>query len=56
MNKIDFGNALKEKGLKNTKHRTAMLDILERSSQPVAAEQIFLEMTKMNISVNLSTI
>ncbi len=56
MNKTDFSNDLKRNGLKNTKHRTVILDILEKSSQPIATEQIFHEMIKMNISINLSTV
>jgi len=56
INKVDFGNDLKRNGLKNTKHRTVILDILEKSSQPIAAEQIFHEMIEMNISINLSTV
>ncbi len=43
-------------GLKNTKSRLAILDILERSVQPVSAEQIFLELKEKNISANLSTV
>ena len=43
-------------GLKNTKSRLAILDILERSAQPLSAEQIFLELKEKNISTNLSTV
>lgn len=56
MNKTDLGNDLKRNGLKNTKHRTVILNILEKSSQPIATEQIFHEMMGMNISINLSTV
>jgi Fur family ferric uptake transcriptional regulator len=52
----DFSDDLARNGLKTTKHRTEILDILEGSDQPLAAEQIFLELKKRNISVNLSTV
>jgi len=52
----NFGNDLARNGLKTTKHRTEILDILEGSGQPLAAEQVFLELKKRNISVNLSTV
>lgn len=54
--KMDFGNDLARNGLKTTKRRTEILDILAASDQPLAAEQIFLELNKRNISVNLSTV
>ena len=55
-NHIDFGDDLRRSGLKNTKHRTAILDILEKSEQPLAAEQVFLELKEKDISANLSTV
>lgn len=54
--KTDLDNELKKNGLKNTKHRKMILNILEKSSQPISAEQLFQEMTQKNISINLSTI
>jgi Fur family ferric uptake transcriptional regulator len=33
-----------------------MLDILEQSNQPIAAEDLFLELKKGDISANLSTV
>ena len=48
--------SLKNNGLKNTKHRSAILDILVQSDQPIAAEQIFHELKERNISINLSTV
>jgi len=52
----DYANNLKRSGLKNTKQRTSILDILEQSDQPIAAEQVFLELKEKDISVNLSTV
>jgi Fur family ferric uptake transcriptional regulator len=42
MKNTDYGDNLKQSGLKNTKRRIAILDILEQSDQPIAAEQVFL--------------
>lgn len=56
MNESDFADNLKINGLKSTKHRIAILDILKKSSQPIAAEQLFEEMRKRDISINLSTV
>ena len=56
MENTNFSNDLKNSGLKSTKHRIAILDILEQSDQPIAAEQVFLELKENNISTNLSTV
>ena len=47
---------LKNSGLKTTKSRKAILDILLRSDQPMAAEQIFLALKEEQIAINLSTV
>jgi Fe2+/Zn2+ uptake regulation proteins len=47
---------LKQKGLKNTKRRVAILGILEQKLQPVTAEQIFMELNRLGISTSLSTV
>ena len=52
----DFADDLKRSGLKNTKHRTAILNILERSDQPMTAEQVFYELGGEKISASLSTV
>ena len=56
MNKSDFSYNLKRKGLKSTNHRLAVLDILEKSSKPISAEEIFNTMTGKDSMVNLSTV
>ena len=56
MNKSDFSNNVKIKGLKSTQHRINILNIIEKSSQPIAADQIFQEMQKRGITINLSTV
>lgn len=52
----NYGDDLARNGLKNTKKRTAILDILEQSDQPLAADQVFLELKKRGVPANLSTV
>lgn len=47
---------LRQKGLKNTKRRAAILEILEQGSQPVTAEEIFMELNRLAVSTSLSTV
>ena len=54
--RTDHEAALRRSGLKSTKHRTAILDILEQSDQPMAAEQVYLELGDQKIGVSLSTV
>jgi Fur family ferric uptake transcriptional regulator len=54
--KTDHEEVLRRSGLKNTKHRAAILDILEQSDQPMTAEQIYLELGEQKIGVSLSTV
>jgi len=56
MHKTDHREDLKRTGLKNTKRRTAILEILEKQTQPVTAEQIYIELNKLEISISLSTV
>ncbi len=53
---MDFCEAIKRCGLKNTKSRSAILAILEQCAQPISAEQMFFELKEKNISANLSTV
>lgn len=55
-NKTDYADDLKAGGLKKTRHRTAILDILDQSDQPVNAEQVYLKLKEENVSINLSTV
>ena len=52
----DYKEDLKRSGLKNTKSRTTILYILEQKKQPISAEDVFLELKRNGISVNLSTV
>ena len=53
-NEINFNDILKSKGLKITKHRTSVLDIISNSNHPLSAEEIYLK--ENSISINLSSI
>ena len=54
--KTDFITALKKKGLKVTKHRNSLLEVLEIENQPLTAEDIFLKLKEQGISINLSSV
>ncbi|NLL46168.1 MAG: transcriptional repressor [Clostridiales bacterium] len=56
MKDMNFGRDLARKGLRNTKHRAAILSILEQSEQPLTAEQVFLELKERGEPANLSTV
>ncbi|PYG89048.1 Fur family ferric uptake transcriptional regulator [Ruminiclostridium sufflavum DSM 19573] len=51
-----YSEILKREGLKNTKHRNAILKVIENSDQPIDAEQIFFELKKKDIAINLSSV
>lgn len=51
-----YKDVLKQKGLKNTKHRNSILQAIEKNEQPATAEQIFLTLKEQNISINLSSV
>ncbi len=53
---MDFGDELKRCGLKSTKQRVAILEILSRSAEPVSAEQVFIELQRKEVAANLSTV
>lgn len=52
----DYINLLKKTGLKNTKHRLSMLEILNESPQPISAEDVFLQLKSKEVSINLSSV
>ncbi len=51
-----YRDILKRSGLKNTKHRNSILEILENSRHPLTAEQIFVKLLSLKISINLSSV
>lgn len=55
-NKPNFSNLLKCKGLKVTKHRNSVLEVIIDSTRPVTAEDIYIILKQKDISINLSSI
>ena len=55
-NKPNFSNLLKHKGLKVTKHRNSVLEVIQSSKRPVTAEDIYIVLKQKDISINLSSI
>ncbi len=51
-----YKELLKCEGLKNTKHRNSILNIIEKSAQPVTAEQIYFALVNQAVSINLSSV
>jgi Fur family ferric uptake transcriptional regulator len=56
MKNTDYEADLRRGGLKSTRQRTAILEILDQSEQPLAAEQVFMQLKQRGICVNLSTV
>jgi len=56
LQKNNYSDGLKKSGLKNTKHRLALLEILQKSEQPLSAEQVYLKLKENHISIHLSTV
>jgi Fur family ferric uptake transcriptional regulator len=46
----------KEKGLKKTKQRNEIIEIIAHAKQPMSAEEIYLALKKLKLKVNLSTV
>lgn len=49
-------NILTRQGCKNTKSRKAVVGILEKSKNPLSAEDIYLLIREDGVSINLSTV
>lgn len=49
-------DALKRSGLKNTKCRAAILEIMEQNGQPVTADRLFRQLIEKGLTVSLSTV
>lgn len=54
--KTDHKETLKHAGLKNTKRRIAILEILEKQVHLLTAEQMFLELNRLGIPISQSTV
>lgn len=53
---IKLEELLKKSGLKITKQRMAILDILKNSELPTTAEDVFLGLKERGVAANLSTV
>ncbi|MDR3600257.1 MAG: Fur family transcriptional regulator [Desulfosporosinus sp.] len=53
---INYKDVLKKEGMKSTKHRFAILELLEQSESPLTAEQLFIMLRAKTASINLSTV
>ncbi len=51
-----YKELLRREGLKNTKHRNSILNIIEKSAQPVTAEQIYFALVNQAVTINLSSV
>jgi len=52
----NYKGLLHSNGLKNTKRRSLILEILAKLEQPVTVDQLFLELKKNDVSINISTV
>jgi len=52
----DYGEILKNKKMRNTKHRKSVIEIIELNGQPITAEEIFLKLKGHNVTISLSTV
>lgn len=54
--KLKESSELAQSGIKFTRHRQQVYDLLKKNDQPVSAEQVYNELSLSNISINLSTV
>lgn len=47
---------LRRSGLKNTRTRAALIEVLEQSERPLSAEEVFLGLKRKKRAANLSTV
>ncbi len=52
----NYTEILKREGMKSTRHRNAILLLLEQSEQPMTAEELYISLRKKTASINLSTV
>jgi len=53
---MDFKQLLKQKGIKATKSRLAVLNLMDKNDQPLSATIIFDDLKKQGIKIDLATI
>lgn len=51
-----YEEVLKSNGLKSTKHRNEILDLISKSENPMTADDIYINLKNRNVSINLSTV
>jgi len=51
-----YKEVLKKEGVKSTRHRYAMLELLEKSKSPLTVEELFILLKEKTSSINLSTV
>jgi len=51
-----YKEVLKREGVKGTRHRYAILELLEQSKSPLTAEDLFILLREKTASINLSTV
>lgn len=54
--KTNFNTILKTKGLKVTKHRSSILEVMENNNYPITADEIYSQLKEENVSINLSSV
>lgn len=54
--KFQFKEVFNREGLKSTRHRNAVLSILQKSQEPIAAEAVYLKLKEEGASISLSTV
>lgn len=56
MTKQGFVNKILNAGLKNTKHRIVLIELLSKSDELLSAQEIYHQLAKKHIGINLSTV
>ncbi|CAK7003061.1 hypothetical protein CIW83_13465 [Tissierella sp. P1] len=56
MRRIDNKEIFSKHGIKNTKQRNVILDILKKTDSPITAEEIFIRSQDSNVNMNFSTV
>lgn len=51
-----YKEVLNREGIKSTRHRNAILELLEESEAPLTAEQLFIALRDKTASIDLSTV
>ncbi|MHB8073069.1 Fur family transcriptional regulator [Desulfosporosinus fructosivorans] len=52
----NYTEILKREGMKSTRHRNAILLLLEHSEHPMTAEELYISLKEKTATINLSTV